>query len=86
MPFPDPLLPAHAQAGPIIRLFLQPPFRPSLYDAQPCSRQVRAMFAFKEEYPVSAMVSMADIVVPFYQPIIGQDHQVKGYDTNRIKH
>ncbi|GJA32550.1 hypothetical protein KAM342_22350 [Aeromonas caviae] len=44
------------------------------------------MFAFKEEYPVSAMVSMADIVVPFYQPIIGQDHQVKGYDTNRIKH
>ncbi|MFM5288857.1 EAL domain-containing protein [Aeromonas caviae] len=39
------------------------------------------MFAFKEEYPVSAMVSMADIVVPFYQPIIGQDRQVKGYEV-----
>lgn len=39
------------------------------------------MFAFKEEYPVSAMVSMADTVVPFYQPIIGQDRQVKGYEV-----
>ena len=25
------------------------------------------MFAFKEEYPVSAMANMADIAVPFYQ-------------------
>lgn len=39
------------------------------------------MFAFKEEYPVSAMANMADIAVPFYQPIIGRDRQVKGYEA-----
>ena len=33
------------------------------------------MFAFKEEYPMSAMatMAMADVAVPFYQPIIGRD-------------
>jgi len=41
------------------------------------------MFAFKEEYPMSAMamMAMADVAVPFYQPIIGRDSQVKGYEA-----
>lgn len=41
------------------------------------------MFAFKEEYPMSAMatMAMADVAVPFYQPIIGRDRQVKGYEA-----
>ncbi|MFM5841036.1 EAL domain-containing protein [Aeromonas sanarellii] len=36
------------------------------------------MFAFKEASPTSAM---ADAAVPFYQPIIGRDRQVKGYEA-----
>lgn len=46
-------------------------------------QQVRAMFAFQEEYPISDMASIAvsDLAVPFYQPIIGRDHQVKGYEV-----
>lgn len=41
------------------------------------------MFAFQEEYPISDMASIAvaDLAVPFYQPIIGRDHQVKGYEV-----
>ncbi|HHQ4776153.1 TPA: EAL domain-containing protein [Aeromonas veronii] len=41
------------------------------------------MFAFREEYPTSDMASIAvaDLAMPFYQPIIGQDHQVKGYEV-----
>lgn len=41
------------------------------------------MLAFKEEYPLNAMarVAMADVVVPFYQPIIGRDRQVRGYEA-----
>ncbi|AUT43702.1 EAL domain-containing protein [Aeromonas caviae] len=41
------------------------------------------MLAFKEEYPMSAMatMAMADVAVPFYQPIIGRDRQVKGYEA-----
>ncbi|MFM5586129.1 EAL domain-containing protein [Aeromonas rivipollensis] len=41
------------------------------------------MFAFKEEDPMSAMatMAMADVTVPFYQPIIGRDRQVKGYEA-----
>mgnify|MGYP003594194131 FL=1 len=41
------------------------------------------MFAFKEEYPMSAMamMAMADVAVPFYQPIIGRDSQVKRYEA-----
>ena len=41
------------------------------------------MFAFKEEYPMSAMamMAMADVAVPFYQPIIGRKRHVKGYEA-----
>ncbi|MFB0767874.1 EAL domain-containing protein [Aeromonas salmonicida] len=41
------------------------------------------MFAFKEEYPMSDMatVAVAEVAVPFYQPIIGRDRQVKGYEV-----
>ncbi|WDF95687.1 EAL domain-containing protein [Aeromonas dhakensis] len=41
------------------------------------------MFAFQEEYPMSDMASIpvAELAVPFYQPIIGRDHQVKGYEV-----
>ncbi|WP_429060535.1 EAL domain-containing protein [Aeromonas veronii] len=41
------------------------------------------MFAFQEEYPISDMASISatELAVPFYQPIIGRDHQVKGYEV-----
>jgi EAL domain-containing protein (putative c-di-GMP-specific phosphodiesterase class I) len=28
-----------------------------------------------------ASIAVADLAVPFYQPIIGRDHQVKGYEV-----
>ncbi|MFM4718773.1 EAL domain-containing protein [Aeromonas bivalvium] len=41
------------------------------------------MLAFKKEYPLSAMarVAVADVAVPFYQPIIGRDRRVRGYEA-----
>lgn len=41
------------------------------------------MFAFKEEFPVSDVASLAtvEIAVPFYQPIVDRDRGVIGFEV-----
>lgn len=41
------------------------------------------MFAFKEEFPVGDVASLAtaDIAIPFYQPIVDRNHQLIGFEA-----